>query len=133
MSGTIAVGASAASGRNNNIQVAFRNCAPFTNCISKISNTQIDNAKDIHVVMPMYNVIEHSNNYSKTSESLRQYYRDQPVLINVGALADFPDASFNSASFKYKEKITRSTRDNGTKTVKIMVLLNYLSNFSRTL
>ena len=97
MSGTIAVGSSAASGRNNNIQVAFRNCAPFTNCISKISNTQIDNAKDIHVVMPMYNVIEHSNNYSKTSESLRQYYRDQPVLINVGALADFPDASFNSA------------------------------------
>ena len=47
--------------------VAFKNCAPFTNCISGIDNTQIDNAKDIDIVMPMYNLIEYSDNYSKTS------------------------------------------------------------------
>ena len=47
--------------------VAFKNCAPFTNCISEINNTQIDNAKDIDIVMPMYNLIEYSDNYSKTS------------------------------------------------------------------
>ena len=55
--------------------VAFKNCAPFTNCISEINNTQIDNAKDIDIVMPMYNLIEFSDNYSKTSQSLWQYNR----------------------------------------------------------
>ena len=43
-------------------KVIFKNCAPFTNCINKISNTQADNAKDIDTVMPMYNLIEYSNN-----------------------------------------------------------------------
>ena len=46
--------------------VAFKNCAPFINCISEINNAQIDNAKDIDIVMPMYNLIEYSDNYSKT-------------------------------------------------------------------
>ena len=50
--------------------VVFKNCAPFTNCISEINNTQVDNAKDIDIVMPMYNLIEYSNNYAKTSGSL---------------------------------------------------------------
>ena len=48
----------------------FRNCVPFTNCISEINNTQVDNAKDLYVVMPMYNLIKYPNNYSKTSGSL---------------------------------------------------------------
>ena len=52
--------------------VAFKNCAPFINCISEINNTQIDNAKDIDIVMPMYNLIENSDNYAKTSGSLWQ-------------------------------------------------------------
>ena len=56
--------------------VAFKNCAPFTNCISEINNTQVDNAKDIDIVMPMYNLIEYSDNYAKTSGSLWQYFRD---------------------------------------------------------
>ena len=47
--------------------VIFKNCVPFTNCISKINNTDIDNAKYIDIVMPMYNLIEYSHNYSKTS------------------------------------------------------------------
>ena len=50
--------------------VIFKNCAPFTECISRINNTDIDNAKDIDIVMPMYNLIEYSDNYSKTSGSL---------------------------------------------------------------
>ena len=48
---------------NNDKEVVFKNCAPFTDCISEINNTQIDNAKDIDVVMPMYNLIEYTNNY----------------------------------------------------------------------
>ena len=99
-SGTITVEALAAIEANSNIKVVFKNCAPFTNYISEINNTQIDNAKDIDVVMPMYNLIEYSNDYSKTSGSLWQYYRDGLVLTDAGALPDFPG---NSASFKYKK------------------------------
>ena len=78
--------------------VAIKNCAPFTNCISGIDNTQIDNAKDIDIVMPMYNLIEYSDNYSKTSGRLWQYYRDE----TNDNLAD-------SESFKSKIKITGKT------------------------
>ena len=59
-----------ADANNTNKIVVLKNCAPFTKCISKINNTQIDNAKDFDIVMPMYNLIEYSDNYSKTSESL---------------------------------------------------------------
>ena len=58
--------------------VAFKNCAPFTNCMSEINNTQVDNAKDIDIVMPMCNLIEYSDNYAKTARSLWQYFRDEP-------------------------------------------------------
>ena len=48
-----------------NIEVIFKNCSPFTDCISKTNNTQVDNAKDLDVVMTMYNLIQYSNNYSE--------------------------------------------------------------------
>ena len=82
---------------------------------------QKDNAKDIDIVMPMYNLIEYSDKYSKTSGSLWQYYRDEPN-----------DNLENSGSFKYK--ITGKTPAAGNeKDVEIMVPLKYLSNFWRTL
>ena len=59
-----------AAANNTNKKVVFKNCAPFTNCISKTNNTQIDNAEYIDIVMLMYNLIEYSDNYSKTSGSL---------------------------------------------------------------
>ena len=68
--GTISVNDTAAAGadvNNTNRKVMFKNCAPFTNCISEINNTQIDNAKDTDIVMPMYNLIEYSDNYAKTT------------------------------------------------------------------
>ena len=103
--------------------VVFKNCAPFTNCIGEINNTQVDNAKDIDIVMPMYNLIEYSNNFAKTSGSLWQYYRDEPN-----------DNLANSESFKFKVKITGKTPAAGNeKDVEIMVSLKYLSNFWRTL
>ena len=76
MSWTITVAEVAAGRENNNIEVVFTNCLPFTDCISKINNTQMDNAKSINVLMPMYNLIEYSDNYSKTSGGVWQYYRD---------------------------------------------------------
>ena len=71
-------GADAAARQADEINkgVIFKNCAPFINCISEINNTQIDNAKDIDIVMPMYNLIEYSDNYAKTKGSLWQYFRD---------------------------------------------------------
>ena len=103
--------------------VIFKNCAPFTNCIREINNTQVDNAKDIDTVMPMYNLIEYSDNYVKTSGSLQQYYRDEPNN-NLG----------DSESFKFKVKIMGKTpASDNEKDVEIMVPLKYLSNFWRTL
>ena len=58
--------------------MAFKNNAPFISCISKINNTLNDNADDLDIVMPMYNLIEYSKNYRKTTESFWSYYRDQP-------------------------------------------------------
>ena len=58
--------------------VIFKNCGPFTKCISIINNTDIDNAQDTDIVMPMYKLIEYSGNYSKTSGCLWQYYKDDP-------------------------------------------------------
>ena len=60
----------AAAQNNRNKKLIFKNCAPFTNYIREIYNTQIDNAKDIDIVLPMYILTEYSNNYSKTSGSL---------------------------------------------------------------
>ena len=103
--------------------VAFKNCAPFNNFKSEISNTQIDNAKDIDIVMLMYNLIEYSDNYAKTSARLCQYYIDDPK-----------DILTNSKSFKSKIKITGKTPAAGNdKDVETKVFLKYLSNFWRTL
>ena len=128
---TIAVAALVRGGGNNTIEAVFQNCAPLTNCISEINNTEIDNAKDVDAVMSMYSLIEHCENYSKTSRSLLQYYRDESALNNAGALIDFPDTS---DLFKFKQKITGSTiTDSAKKCFKKMVSLKYLSNFWRTL
>ena len=106
-----------------NKAVTFKNCAPFTKCISRINNTDIDNAHDIDTVMPMYNLIEYSDNYSKTSGRLWQYYKDDPN-----------DSLTDSESFKSKVKITGNTPAAGnTKDVEIILPLKYLSNFWRTL
>ena len=87
--------------------VTFKSCAPFTKCISIINNTDIDNARHIDIVMSMYNLIEYSDNYSKTSGSLWQYYKDYPN-----------NNTTRSESFKSKVKITGKTpADSNTKYV----------------
>ena len=121
-----------AAANNTNKKVIFKNCAPFTNCISKINNTQIDNAEYIDIVMPMYNLIEYSDNYSKTSGSLWQYCKEIPAINNDGDIVDFNGANATD-SFNFKTKITGQTNDDGIINVEIMVPLKYLSNFWRTL
>ena len=120
----------AAKPHDNGKEVVFKNCAPFTDCIGQINNTEIDNAKDIYIILLMYNLIEYRNSFSKTSGSLWQNYRDKPALTDAGAIANFHVAN-KSASFKVKQKITDKTADGGTKDVKIMVPLTFLSSFWR--
>ena len=106
--GNISVNNNAGAGaaaNNTNKKVIFKNCAPFTDCISKINNTQVDNAKDIDIVMPMYNVIEYSDHYSKTSRSLWQYCNGIPAVNNNGDIVDFNGANATD-SFNFKSKIT---------------------------
>ena len=103
--------------------VIFKNCAPFINCKTEINNTEIDNAKDIDIVMSMYNLIEYNDNYSKKSGSLWQYCKDEPN-----------DNLTNSELFKSKIKITEKTlADDNKKDAKIIVPIKYLSNFWKTL
>ena len=112
VSGSITVAALVVGRGNNNIQVVFKNCALFVNCITKLNNTQLVNSKGINVVMPMYNLIEFSGSYSKTSGGLWQYYRDEQALTDIATLDVFPD---NSALFKLKQKITGSSENDVTK------------------
>ena len=124
-----------AAAKNTNKKVIFKNGAPFTNCISKINNTDIDNAKYIDIVMPMYNLIEYGDNYSKTSGSLWQYCKDIPAVDDDGDILDFNRANA-TGSFNFKTKITGQTTANnnncniaGRVYVEIMVPLKYRSNF----
>ena len=81
--------------RKRKKNLAFKNNVPFINCISKIDGVQIDNAEDLDIVMPMYNLLEYSKNYRKTTGSLWNYCRDEPSN----------PLSSNSESFKYKTSI----------------------------
>ena len=82
--------------------------------------------------MPMYNLIEYSDNYSKTSGNLWQYCKDIPAIDNNNATVNFIENNLTD-SFNFKARITGPTGDNRTKNVEIMVPLKYSSNFWRSL
>ena len=119
-----------ATGGNANTKAAFQNCALFTNCITHISDEHVDGANDLHIIMPMYNLIE----YSDTSGSLWQFKRDELPVTEAGNPNNVSTA--NSTSFKYKPSFTGSTGvdDNRVfKNVKMAVPLKHLSNFWKSL
>ena len=95
--GTITVNGMSTGGvtaNNTNKKEIFQNYAPFTNCISKIDKTKIDCAKDIDIVMQMYNLIEYSDNYPKRYGILRQHFKDIPAVNNNGNIISFNGDSF---------------------------------------
>ena len=137
-----------------NRPLAFKNNAPFISCISKINGKLIENAEDFDILMPMYNLLQYSKNYRKTTGPLFNYYRDE--------LSDDPNNAnslnkniINSESFKYKTSILGNTyniprqiknnegnlvnnpnydvNNEGKKETKIVISLKYLSNFWRNL
>ena len=82
-------------------KLAFKNNTQFVSCISRINNTLIDNEEDLDVVMPMYNLLEYSKNYSKTTGSFWNHYRDEP---NSGANNNTNYPIKDSKSFDHKTK-----------------------------
>ena len=108
-----------------NKHLAFKDNVPFINCISKINGEKIDNAEDLDVLMPRYNLLKYSKNYRKTTGSLWNYQRDEPSN----------PLSFNSESFRYKTDIVGKTpEDNDSLTkAKVVIPLKHLSNFWRSL
>ena len=114
---------------NNDTDVAFKNCAPFSTCTTKINDIFVDEANHIYIAMPMYNLTEYSDNYSDTSGSLWQFKRDEVTDKNADLTID------NSQSFKYKAALLGKTTDvvantnSSVKEAKIVVPLKYLSNF----
>ena len=117
-------------------QVAFKNCAPFTKCVTKIDGTTIDYAEDLDLVMPMYNLIEYNSNYSKAIQTFRFYSKDGATNFNKNI-----ENTDDFASFKYQDKLFENTEaqpkpNNANGILKIETIavpLKYLSNFWRSL
>ena len=121
-----------------NKKLTFNDSGPFKSCILKINNTLIDNAENLDIVMPMYNLLEYSGNYSMTSESLWNYYRDK-VNDDVNKIDNNNSTNrlnnnkiVTSKSFEYKTKLIGSTPNkNNILDAEDIVPLTYLSNFWR--
>ena len=122
-----------ANNNDFNKKLVFKNNAPFINCITKINSIKIDNAEDLDVVMPMYNLLEYSKNYKKTTGSLWNYYRDEPDSSTDND--NITHSILNSKSFDYKANfISTVINNNLTKNdVKIVIPLQHLSNFWKNL
>ena len=105
----LVIGNIAATSNNAATQVVFKNCAPFKNCRTEINDTFVDYADFINITMPMYNLIEYSDNYSDTSGSLWNFKRDE-IINNADVTNDD-----NAPSFKYKASIISDTKDHGIK------------------
>ena len=108
--------AQSAAVNNTDKKVIFKNYSPFTNCLSKIYNREVDDDQDIDIVFPIYNLKEYGDAAAKTSASLSQYYRDEPALDNKNNFIGF-HANDNILP-KVKQQITGETRNGGTKILK---------------
>ena len=147
--GTVTVTAPEVNNNANNIRdkgnrpLILKNNAPFASCITRINGELIEDADDLDIVIPMYNLLEYSKNYRKTIGSLYNYYRDELTNVDNDNFANINVA--NSEAFKYKNKITSNTYNvdaiaqgydvnkNGTQEVELTIPLKYLGNFWRAL
>ena len=148
--GTITVTAPEANNNANNIRdkrnrpLILKNNAPFVSCITRINGELIEDANDLDIVMPMFNLLKYSKNYRKTIGLLYNYYRDE--LSDDADDNNFDNIKvINSNTFKYKNKITGNTYNinagaqgydvnkNGMQKVELPIPLKYLGNFWRAL
>ena len=106
--------------------MAFKNCAPFRTCDVTINDEYIEKAEDLDIVMPMYNLLEYSDNYQNSTGSLYHFKRDEPSDDNANVAND-------TTSLVYKSKLIKGTDVNNANNVKLVVPLKYVSNFFRSL
>ena len=125
---------------NNNAnfdrRLTLKNNAPFVSCISKINGELVENVEDLDIVIPMYNLLEYSKNYEKTSGSLFNYYKNEPSKTTIGAGNNAINISIrNSKSFDYKTEIIGSldAGEDEKEDITIAIPLKYLGNFWRRL
>ena len=121
-----------AAAANANTRLALKNCAPFTKCNLEINDKHVDTTENLDITMPMYNLIEYSDNYQDSSANLYQYKRDEPPDDN--AINDL--TTDTSSSFKYKVSLLGNPVLVGNitkRSVKVVVPLKYLNNFLRSL
>ena len=125
-------GTISAAAANANARLALNNCAPFTKCNLEINDEYVDTAENLDITVPMYNLIEYSDNYQDSSATLYQYKRDEPPEDD--AVADL--TADNSSSFKYKISLLGNpvvANNIARINVKVVVPLKNLSNFFRSL
>ena len=124
--------AEARAAANGNTRLALKNYAPFSKCNLEINDEHVDTAENLDITMPMYNLIEYSNNYQDSSATLYQYKRDGPPEGDP-----IPNLAVdNSRSFKYKVNLLGNPVLDGAIAkinVKVVLPLKYLSNFFRSL
>ena len=109
-----------------NSVMTFKNCAPFRTCDVTINDEHVEKVENLDIVIPMYNLLEYSDNYQDSTGSLYQFKRDEPPDNNTN-LAN------NTTSLVYKSKLISGTDDNNVNNVKLVVPLKYVSNFFRSL
>ena len=110
-----------------NSVVAFKTCAPFHTCDITINDEHVENAEDLDIViMPMYNLLEYSDNYQDSTGNLYQFKRDEPPDDNA-------NVAHNTSSLVYKSKLISGTDDNNVNNIKLVVPLKYVSSFFRSL
>ena len=120
---------------NNNTydkKFALKNNPPFLSCISKIKNTLVDNAEDLDMVMPTYNLLEYSKKNRKLTGSLWNYYSDEP---NSGAVGNIDYSIKDSKPFDYKTSITGKLEGSNVEKddAEIVVTLKFLSKIFKSL
>ena len=116
--------------------VAFKDCAQLTRCVTHINDEHVETAENLDIIMPIYNFIQYSDNYADSSGSLYQFKRDESPMNNAGNLLNV--ALNNSTSFKYKASLLGKAddddgNDRSLKNTKIVVPLKYLSSFFKSL
>ena len=120
------------TGGNNNTSLVSKNSAPFTKCNLEINDEHVDAAENLDITMPLYSLIEHSDNYQDSSATLYQYKRDETPEAN--AINDL--TTDTSSSSKYKVDLLGNSFLDGNiakRSVKVVIPLKYLSNFFRSL
>ena len=131
---------------NQNTLVSFKNCSPFTRCLTHLNDENVETADNLDIILNLYNLIEYSDNYEQSSGSLWQYKRDEQNLNAAGNIDNVNAHDLSSSKYKsnlLKGLITRDVAENVNLDIanahrlflnaKIVVPLKYLSNFFRAL